>query len=224
MKRAIYIFLLVGILLLFTACGKTEDVHNEREEYVMTYEKRLNKMGVLLVQSLIDDEKYNDLPWVTNRVQVPETEWQVSLYMLNTVIQVYELQTGKDLLLTAEDIVDLYSVPNEEKQAAFDQLWDWYSLEKGSEKKGLYFAFATMANRQYQEAYGKPFVDKERRLFTAEEEYEVVKWGLEHIDYDLIEKTIRDPEADYLSGEYVRYLQSLGLINERGKPVQRAEG
>lgn len=148
----------------------------------------------------------------------------MSLDILREIIHVYKLKTGNDLPLTAEDIVNLYSKPDEEKQTALDQLAMWYVRKGGGDEKSEYHAFVTGSYRLYQEAFEKPFADKERKFLTAEEEYELAQWGFEHIDYNLIEKTINDPDADYVSKLYVRYLYGLGLIDGQGKPVQRAEG
>ena len=190
----------------------------------MTFEKQLRLMDVFLSQDVIDDKDRNNRPWITERVQVPGTDWQVSLYELKVIIYIYELKTGDDLPLTAEDIVELYSVPNEEKQAALDHLAMWYVRKGGGDEKSEFFAFVSGSYRLYQETYGKPFVDKERIMMNAEEEYELAQWGFEHIDYNLIEKTINDPDADYVSKLYVRYLYGLGLIDRNGKPVHRADG
>lgn len=218
MKRLIYLLLFVAVLFTFMSCGTNgNDTDNEREEFLMTYEKKLKMFDSILSSNLLEDERYKDMPWVTDRIQLPDSETMVSLDLLKRALYVYEMQTGNNLQLTAEEIVDLYNSPNEGKQAEFEKLCLWYANENGADISSVYTSFLSVAYQIYKDTNGKAFMDKELRSLNADESYALAQWAFENIDYELTEKAAHDPEADYVTQRYILYLRGLGLIDADGK-------
>ncbi|MFI3176348.1 MAG: hypothetical protein R3Y67_02515 [Eubacteriales bacterium] len=223
MRKRLYILLCTLCVLSLSACDSSiveqTQSESEMEEYRMTYVESLEKINVTLGESFINDEYYSDIPLITTRIQLPDSDLYVGVDRLETIIYVYELDNGETLGLTTQEIIDLYSTPNEENQVIFEELIDWYQNDLGSSKVFRYTGFFVACYRQYDNSSDMPFVEKESRLYTATEQYAVVKWGIKNIDVSYIKETMNNPDSSTIDQLYIQYLYFLGLIDAYGQPV-----
>ncbi|MFI3176349.1 MAG: hypothetical protein R3Y67_02520 [Eubacteriales bacterium] len=222
-KKILYILLCTLFVLSLSACDspivEQTQSESEMEEYRMTYEETLEMMHVIISESLMNDEKTLNTPKIANRVQLPDSDLYVGVDKLETVIYVYEVDNGETLGLTPQEIIDLYSTPNEENQVIFDELIDWYRDYGGSLQVLRYRGFFSACYGQYDSSSDMPFIDKEAGMYTATERHAVVKWGLENIDVSYIEETLNNTDPSTIDQFYIQYLYHLGLIDAYGQPV-----
>ena len=206
-------------IVLFSSCTDTSNNshNNDREEYLVDYEERLEVLGAVIPKELIEDERYSGTPEYTDTIQLKDSNKIVSLDYLRRIICIYELKKDIETSMTPEDIIDLYTFPNEEKQKEFDLICDWYKNERGSNQMMLYNGFVGAACHLYERLEGIPFIDKEKNMYTAEEDFELAKWALENINYDYINEILNNPEADGQSRCYFNYLYNLGRIDKHGR-------
>lgn len=222
-RKILYILLCTLLALSLSACDSSiveqTQSESEMEEYRMTYVESLEMMNVIISEILMNDEKILNTPRITNRTQLPDSDLYVGVDKLETVIHVYELDNDETLGLTPQEIIDLYSTPNEENQVIFDELIDWYREYGGSLQVTRYLAFFVACYRQYDSSSDMPFVQKESSMYTATERHAIVKWGLENIDVSYIEETLNNTDPSTIDQFYIQYLYHLGLIDGYGQPV-----
>jgi len=128
---------------------------------------------------------------------------------LNSKIYAYNIITQSNLDLTAEDIVDLYQNQNEEKQAEFNQLYEWFLADNGITKYNIYYNGLIGAKYLYDREYGSLYGGKDYLFqLTAEECAQLAKWAIENPDY-----TYAQEDSDRARW-YARFLELMGLSSE----------
>ena len=187
----------------------TEQI-NEREEYERKYLKKLRHMNAIINMDALN-EGLLESSWVKDRTVLPDTDVTVSLHALDLRIYAYKMITETDLSLTAEDIVSLYQTPNGEKQAEFNQFYDWYM--DNSSKYDTYSDGIMAASRLYKSKYGHKYKEKDFMCLNAEECNELAKWAIENPDY-----TYTQEDSDF-ARYYASFLNMMGLCSEEDYPA-----
>ena len=187
---------------------------SSEEDYPVDYLEKLRELDVLINMEKVSDADYTR-EQIKNRIVLPDTDVTVSLYELDSKIYAYNIITGADLNLTAEDIVSLYRIRNEEKEAELNKLYKWYCYNRGLEKYSVYHEGVKAASYIYESKYRHAYKEKEFDYLTAEECAELAKWVMENPDYDYIkENNGASGDKGIYSTSYARFLRLVRLISQ----------
>lgn len=188
------ISILVFVLPFFVFGCVAEDINKvQSEEYKVDYIKRLNRINAIInVDSLNENDfKYK---WYSDKVTLPDEKTTVSLYVLNSKIHAYNLIENKNIMLTGEQIVELYSFPDEAIQKDFDEFHNWF-LNNGATKYRDYYNGLIKGYNLYKNINNKKFAEKDFAEFTLGEEIELEQWVKENPDFKL---AVEDADYNYL--------------------------
>lgn len=198
-KRKILILLsfIIFILILGTGCfikgeSQSEIKKTESEVYEMEYIEKLNKLGVTINMNEIYED-YLDNQWYLDRMELPDKKTIVSLHVLKKKIHVYKLIENKDIVLTYEDVINLYSMDfskaNRDKTDEFNNFFNWWrdsvSGQSGSAKYSWYIDGMKVGAEIYEKQNGGRFKGKDMQKLTTEEYFQLEDWVKENPDYDL---------------------------------------
>ena len=202
----------------FIAGCKTEEVNvNEEDEIKTEYHDDVKTLTILI------DKTEEDIPSDLETIDIPGTDYAIDVDRLNYIVDVYETFEKKDINLTPEDIIELWSSPMGERKNTFDQLFRWWITAGASDEKSYMF-FVRRANDLYKSKNGKRLIEKDDiREFTSSDMRKVVEWGIENIDYELIDEIVereKEQAGETYDFFYYRFLYEIGLVTKDGKPVE----
>lgn len=189
-KKWIKMLILVLVFSLFASGCETKKKREEiaRAEYIEEYLKELGRMNAIINADVPSEDDYK-MKWFRDTVLLPDGETTVSLYEMDSRIYAYNIIENKNLSLTGEQIVSLYSYPDEAIQTEFDSFCNWFS-QNGTTKYRSYYDGLIAGCRLYKDQTGEQFADKDFNEFTAQEEFELAQWIKENPDYDLASEDI----------------------------------
>lgn len=214
MNKKLIVKILLVIFGIIIFCGSMFLVYQRKEEMKFVEQYRINHFDRLRTMRgiIYDIEYYSDEELQHSRytyyMDYPDTNYRVNLWDLNYYIYLYNLSHENDLNLTAEEIINLYYVFDEEKDADFDMLYEWYYGENGIARIKVANEALTQALLLYYQDNGELYcgVNNIEQL-SYEELINFIEWVLANPDYEFA--------AEY--DEYYLLLEWVGLVSKSEK-------